>query len=219
MPTAKKADTIETIKERYSRAVGVIFTEYRGLKVHQVQALRKQLKEKGGELQVVKNTLFKIAAGDDAEKFTDEMSSGPTAVAFLYENETDCAKVLMDFAKDNKALVVKSGLIEGKIFDKDGVEAFSKLPSRDVLIAQVIGTIAAPLSQLVGTVEALYATPIRTIGAVADKFADGSAPAAEEAAAPAAEEAPAEAPAEEAPADQPAAEEAAPTESQEETQE
>lgn len=219
MPTAKKADTIETIKERYSRAVGVIFTEYRGLKVHQVQALRKQLKDKGGELQVVKNTLFKIAAGDDAEKFTDEMSSGPTAVAFLYENETDCAKVLMDFAKDNKALVVKSGLIEGKIFDKDGVEAFSKLPSRDVLIAQVIGTIAAPLSQLVGTVEALYATPIRTIGAVADKFADGSAPAAEEAA-PAAEEAPAEAPAEEAPADQPAAEEAAPTEeSQEETQE
>lgn len=207
MPTAQKAQTIEQAKEKYQKAAGVFFTEYRGLKVSQLQALRKELGEKGGDLQVIKNTLFKIAAGDDAEKFTEEMTSGPTAIAFVYENETDCAKVLVDFAKTSKALVVKGGLVSGKVFDAAAVENLSKLPPREVLIAQVIGAIAAPLSNLVGVVEALYADPIRVIGAVADK-------ANEEGGLQAATPAESEAPANETPA----AEEAAPTtESQEET--
>ncbi len=176
MPTAAKATTIEATKERFDRSVGVIFTEYRGLKVRELQSLRRTLKEKGGEIQVVKNTLFRLAAGDAASNLTDELSSGPTAVAFLYENETDCAKALFDFEKTNKKLVIKGGLIGGKVFDGKQIENFSKLPPRDVLIAQVIGTIAAPLSNLVGVVEALYADPIRVIGAVADKVNEGGGP-------------------------------------------
>lgn len=174
MPTANKAATIEQTKAKYDRSVGVIFTEYRGLKVKELQNLRRSLKEKGGEIQVVKNTLFRKAAGDDVANLPDELGSGPTAVAFLYENETDCAKALFDFEKTNKNLVIKGGLIGGKVFDQKQIESFSKLPPRDVLIAQVIGTIAAPLSNLVGVVEALYADPIRVIGAVADKVAEGS---------------------------------------------
>jgi large subunit ribosomal protein L10 len=174
MPTATKAATIEQTKAKYDRSVGVIFTEYRGLKVKELQNLRRSLREKGGEIQVVKNTLFRIAAGDDVAKIPEELSSGPTAVAFLYENETDCAKALFDFEKTNKNLVIKGGLIGGKVFDQKQIESFSKLPPRDVLIAQVIGVIAAPLSNLVGVIEALYADPIRVIGAVADKVAEGS---------------------------------------------
>lgn len=215
MPTPQKAKTIEQATEKYQKAAGILFTEYRGLKVAEMQALRKELGAKGAEIQVIKNTLFKIAAGDDAEKFTEELTSGPTAVAFVYENESDCAKVLMDFAKTHKNLVVKGGLIGGKIVDAKGVENLSKLPPREVLIAQVIGAIAAPLSNLVGVIEALYADPIRVIGAVADKVNEGGAPAAAAAEAPAAE-APAAEPAAEAPAEAPAeensaAEEAAPT--------
>jgi len=97
MPTANKAATIEQTKAKYDRSVGVIFTEYRGLKVKELQNLRRSLKEKGGEIQVVKNTLFRKAAGDDVANLPDELGSGPTAVAFLYENETDCAKALFAY--------------------------------------------------------------------------------------------------------------------------
>ena len=225
MPTAEKATAIEQTRERYQRAAGVLFTEYRGLKVQDMQALRQQLGAKGGEFHVVKNTLFRIAAGEEANALPVELTSGPTAIAFVYENEPDCAKVLTDFAKTHKGLVVKGGLIGGKAFDGKQIEQLAKLPPKDVLIAQVIGAIAAPLTNLVGVIEALYADPIRVIGAVADKVAEGSpapapAPKAEPEPAPAETE-PVEAAAEEAAAEPAAeteaaaAEEAAPTEAPE----
>lgn len=222
MPTAQKERVIEQAKEWYGKSVGLVFTDYRGLKVKELQQIRRALGDKGGEIHVIKNTLFRLAAGDDAEKFPAELHNGPTAVAFVYQNESEVAKVLFDFEKSTKTLSVKGGYFGGKVFDAKGVEALSKLPPRDVLLAQVIGTIAAPLTNLVGVIEALYADPIRTIGAVADKVAEGSppTPAKEEAKteepaaaaeAPAAEAAPEEttSPAEEAPAP---AEESAPAE-------
>ena len=220
MPTATKVKQVEKMKERYQSASGVIFTEYSGLSVPAMQRLRRDLKEKGAEISVVKNTLFKLAVGEDAEKFPDGMISGPTAITYVFDDEASVAKALYDFMKVNKTFVVKGAYLDGTIYDSDQMEALSKLPPKDVLIAQVIGTIAAPLSNLVGVIEAIYATPIRTIGAVADKAAEESP--IEEAAAPEApaEEAPApeasaeaaapEAPAEEAPAPEASAEEAAP---------
>jgi len=218
MPTAEKARTIEQAKEWYSKSVGVVFADYRGLKVKEMQQLRRDLRAKGGEIHVLKNTLFRVAAGDDLANMPEELHNGTTAVAFVYENEAECAKALLDFAKSSKILKVKGGYF-GKAFTAKEVEALSELPPRDVLIAQVIGAIASPLSTLVSTIEALYADPIRVIGAVADKVAEGSptpeakveeTPAAE--AAPAVEaavEAPAaaeETPAAEAPAEEPVAE-------------
>lgn len=220
MPTAEKAQTIEHAKELYSRSKGLVFTDYRGLKVKEMQVLRANLKAKGGELHVLKNTLFRRAAGDDVEKLPEELHNGPTAIAFVFEDEAGCAKALVDYAQTNKNLTVKGGFFGGKMMTAQQVTQLSKLPPRDVLIAQVIGTIAAPLSQLVGVVEALYADPIRTIGAVADKAAEGSpipeAKAAEPEAAPSApanDEAPAEATAEAtAPASEEPAEAEAPVE-------
>lgn len=231
MPTAQKAQIIEQAKEWYTKAAGVVFTDYRGLQVKELQALRRDLRKKGAEIHVLKNTLFRIAAGDDAATLPDEFHNGPTAVAFIFEDEPGCAKVLVDFATSSKKLVVKGGLFGGKAMSAKEVEQLSKLPPRDVLIAQVIGAVAAPLSNLVGVVEALYADPIRVIGAVADKVAEGSpiptpaaeAPAAESPAveaaaepeAPAAEEvtpeaeAPAEAPTE-TPNEEPAGDEPTP---------
>lgn len=203
MPTAAKVKQIEQIQERYKRASGVIFTEYRGLSVPALQRLRRKLASEGAEYSVVKNTLFKRAAGEDAEKFPEAMTSGPTAVAFVYKDEMATTKALFDFIKEQKTFVVKGGFLEGKLYDGAQMEALSKLPPKDVLISQVIGIIAAPLSNLVGTIQEIYAAPIRAIGAVADKAAENApAPAKAEApaeAAPAAEEAPAaEAPAAEA---------------------
>ncbi len=197
MPTAQKANVIEQTKAKYQKAAGVLFTEYRGMRVSELQDLRKQLKAKGGEFSVVKNTLFRIAAGDDANNLPEAMTSGPTAIAFVYENESDCAKVLADFAKTHKSLVIKGGYIAGTLFDDKQVDALAKLPPREVLIAQVIGAVAAPISNLVGTIEALYAQPIRTLYAAADKLgAEPSKPKEEAAAKEEASEPAAAAPAE-----------------------
>jgi large subunit ribosomal protein L10 len=183
MPTAEKARVIEQTKEWYSKASGVVFTDYRGLKVKEIQALRSDLRKKGAELHVVKNTLFRIAAGDEvASSLPTELHNGTTAFAFVFENEADVAKALLDYARTSKKLVVKGGLFGGKSLTAKDVETLSQLPPREVLISQVIGAIAAPLTTLVGTVEALYADPIRVIGAVADKVGGGDseeAPAAE----------------------------------------
>lgn len=230
MPTAQKEKAIEQAKKWYDKSVGLVFTDYRGLKVKELQQLRRSLSAKGAEIHVIKNTLFRLAAGDGAAQFPAELHNGPTAIAFVYENESEVAKVLFDFEKQTKTLSVKGGYFGGQVFDAKGMEALSKLPPRDVLIAQVIGTIAAPLTNLVSVIEALYADPIRTIGAVSDKMNEGAPPAEAKAeepkseTAPLAEAAPAEAPAEtseatsspaeaeDAPAQEAAAPEAAPEE-------
>ncbi len=189
MPTAEKQRTIEQAQQWYSQSTGVLFTDYRGLKVKEMQQLRRDLRAKGGELHVLKNTLFRIAAGSDSAQMPLEHHNGTTAVAFVFANESEVAKALLDYARTNKKLIVKGGFFGGKAMDAKGVEALSTLPPRDVLISQVIGAIAAPLTNLVGVIEALYADPIRVIGAVADKVAEGSPVPA-----PKVEEAPAEAP-------------------------
>jgi large subunit ribosomal protein L10 len=170
MPTAEKERTIEQARDWYSKSSGVVFTDYRGLKVKELQALRADLRKRGGELHVLKNTLFRIAAGDHAQGLPTDLDNGTTAYAFVYENESDVAKALLDYARTSKKLVVKGGLFGGKAFTSKEVEALSSLPPKEVLISQVIGLIASPLSNLVGTVEALYADPIRVIAAVADKI-------------------------------------------------
>lgn len=195
MPTAQKAQTIEQAKEWYSKSSGVVFTDYRGLKNKEIAALRSDLRKKGGELHVVKNTLFRKAVGEDAAAtLPADLHNGTTAFAFVFENEADVAKALLEYARTSKKLVVKGGMFGGKALTAAEVTALSELPPRDVLIAQVIGAIAAPLTTLVGTVEALYADPIRVIGAVADKVGEGAAPAADAApsedSAPAAEDTP-----------------------------
>lgn len=195
MPTAEKARTIEQAKDWYSQSVGVVFTDYRGLSVKEMQTLRRELRKKGGEIHVLKNTLFRIAAGEDTAKLPEDLHNGTTAFAFVYENEAEVAKALLDYAKSSKKLVVKGGFFGGKAFSDKEVQALSELPPRDVLISQVIGMVAAPLSGLIGTIEALYADPIRVIGAVADKVGEGAPAPAEPAPvsneAPAAEAAPA----------------------------
>ncbi|AIE87422.1 50S ribosomal protein L10 [Fimbriimonas ginsengisoli Gsoil 348] len=144
----------------------------------EIQQLRADLRKKGGELHVVKNTLFRIAAGEDAAKLPADLHNGTTAFAFVFENEPDVAKALLDYARTSRKLVVKGGFFGGRALTTKEVETLSELPPRDVLIAQVIGAIAAPLTTLVGTIEALYADPIRVIGAVADKVGEGAQPAA-----------------------------------------
>jgi len=182
MPTAEKAQTVEQTKQWYDKSLGIVFTDYKGLAVKDIQKLRADVRGKGGELHVIKNTLFRLAAGNEiTDSLPPEFHNGTTAFAFVYENESNVAKALVDYARVSKKLVIKGGLFGGRSLSAKEVETLAELPPRDILLAQVIGAIASPLSSLVGVIEALYADPIRVIGAVADKVAESSpAPAKKE---------------------------------------
>ncbi|MDQ2986156.1 MAG: 50S ribosomal protein L10 [Armatimonadota bacterium] len=191
MPTAQKAAIIDKAKKWYADSTGLIFTDYRGLDVPSLQTLRSSLRETGGEFHVVKNTLLRQAVGDNIAQFPDEFHNGPTATLFIFKDEAACAKVLVKFAKTNKGLEIKGGLIDGKPMTAEQIDSLSKLPSRDELLSMIVGLVAAPMSNVVGALNEIIVGPIRCIDAIIEKQGGAPAPAAEPEAAAATEEAPA----------------------------
>ncbi|GIV03081.1 MAG: hypothetical protein KatS3mg015_1911 [Fimbriimonadales bacterium] len=176
MPTAQKEKLVAQAKEWYENSVGVIFTDYRGLSVPQMQTLRQSLREVGAEFHVIKNTLLRLAMGDDVSALPEEFHNGPTATAFIHGEQPAVAKAIVDFIKKEKQLEIKGALIEGRVFTKDEVEALAKLPSRHELLSMIAGLVAAPMSNLVGVLNEMIAAPVRVIGAIEEKVAAGGGP-------------------------------------------
>jgi len=200
------AELVETLK---SAQAGVL-VDYRGITVEQDTKLRTKLREAGVEYKVVKNTLTRFAANEVGFQELDEQLNGPTALAVSTTDAVAPAKVISDFAKEVEALQIKAGFVDGKVISLDEVKQLANTPSREVLIAKIMGSLNAPISKLVRTLQALVdngvePADINNAASVAEEaapVAEEAAPVAEEAApvaeeaAPAAEEA---APAEEAP--------------------
>ena len=145
--TIKEAKVAE-IKEKLEKAQSVILADYQGLTVEEDTQLRKSLREAGVEYKVYKNTLVTIAAKELNLEGICEYLEGPVSIAFGYEDATAPARILNDFAKDYKKLELKAGIVEGEIFDKDKVEQLATIPSKEVLIAKLLGSIKSPLSNL-----------------------------------------------------------------------
>lgn len=177
MPNAQKQLVVSELRDVVAQSQGAILTDYRGLTVAQVTTLRRRLREHGAEYHIVKNTLFKIALGDQLTPELEELLSGPTAIAFTRADVVAPTKTVLDFLREVKRpdIKVKGGWIDGKVYDVDQVVALSKLPPRDVLIAQLVGTINAPLTNLVGTLDNIIGEFVRTIQAIADKPAENAA--------------------------------------------
>jgi len=164
MPTQRKAETIQLIKEKIENAKAVVLTDYRGLNVAQVTDLRKKLREAGVEYKVLKNTLTGIAAKEvGVDESIGTYLEGPTAVAFTYDDPVAVAKVLAEFAKGNDKLKIKGGILQKKVISAEGVEALAKLPPKEVLIAQVLAGMQAPIS---GFVNVLQGTIRNFVGVV-----------------------------------------------------
>ncbi len=139
----KEALVLE-LQEKFSRCASVIMTDFTGLNVSGANALRKKLRDVGAEFKVFKNTLLKRAAqGTSVEVLTDYFV-GPNAVAIAYEDPVAVAKVLVEFAKENEALEIRGGMLMGRYVDAEGIVALSKLPSREVLLAQLLSVMVAP---------------------------------------------------------------------------
>jgi large subunit ribosomal protein L10 len=150
----KEAKVLE-IKEKMEKAQGIIFAKYQGLTVEQDTELRKKLREAGVEYKVYKNTLTTLAAKELGFDAIESVLEGPLSVAFGYEDPTAPARILNDFAKDHKKLELKGGIVQGEIFDTAKVEQLAKIPPREVLIAQLLGSFKAPISNFAYLINAI----------------------------------------------------------------
>ena len=149
MDIHKKKQITEDLQGRFEKSTLVILTDYKGLDVAAMNDLRRKLRAANTEYQVVKNSLLVRASdGNDVALIKDQFK-GPSAVALSNDDPVAPAKVLSDFIKENKKFEIKVGVLNGKIIDPDGIKALSSLPSREVLLAQVLSAMNAVPSSLV----------------------------------------------------------------------
>jgi large subunit ribosomal protein L10 len=147
MPTPQKARTITELSDQLSRARLVIVTDYRGLKVSELQTFRGNLRPVGAEFHIAKNTLTRIAAGNVGVSGLDPLLEGPSALVFAFEDAVQAAKAVSDFVRTSRILSIKGGVMGDRVVSAADVEAIATLPSREVLQAKLLGMLVSPLSR------------------------------------------------------------------------
>lgn len=141
----EKKRVVEDIKERLQQAQSVVIVENNGLKVSEATELRAKLRKANVDFKVLKNTLVKIAADDNGIAGLEQYLTGPNAWAFGNEDPVTAAKVLVDYGKTNKNLIIKGGILEGIVLDEQGIKALAELPSKEELLAKLLSAIQSPL--------------------------------------------------------------------------
>lgn len=165
---AQKENVIEEVSANVAKAEAVIFAEYRGLNVEAMTVLRKQARESGVYLRVLKNSLAKRAIqGTSYESLSDQLA-GPLLYG-ISEDPVACAKVLNGFAKENDKLVLKGGAMPTGTLDEAGIKALASLPSREELLAKLLGTMQAPMAKFVRTLNEVPTGFVRTVAALRDQ--------------------------------------------------
>ncbi len=154
-PRPEKVAIVEELKNRFGDSAAVLVTEYRGLKVAELEELRRELRSKGAEIKIFKNTLVRIAASQSGNSVVEPLLEGPTALTFVKNDPAAIAKSLREFAKTRPALILKGGLMGGKRLGVEETLALADLPSREVLLAQFAGALAAPMQKFAGLLKAL----------------------------------------------------------------
>lgn len=163
-----KQEVIGEIKDRFSRAGSVVLVDYRGINVADVTTLRKQFREAGVEYVVLKNTLVKRALQELNIEGMDDLLEGPSAFAFGYEDPVAPAKIIKEFVAKtkNEHVQVKGGLVAGQVIDVNGVKALADLPPKEVLIAKMMGSLNAPVTNFVGVLSATLRSLVYAVDAV-----------------------------------------------------
>lgn len=174
MPTPEKVEAVQKIAEKLSRTTLVIATDYRGLTVADLTRLRRKLGESGIEYHVVKNTLTRIAAEQVGREQLAGLLEGPTAVAFGYGDPVEPARVLLDYIRSSRVeLKVKGGLLDGRLLAQADLVQLATLPSREVLLARVVGGIQGPLVSLVNVLNAPLVNLVRALQQISEKQKGG----------------------------------------------
>jgi large subunit ribosomal protein L10 len=168
MPTAEKAQTIDELTSLLENSKGTVLLDYRGLDVAAIQALRRQLSGEQVEFHVAKNTLLRIAAERAQVDVSPELLTGPTAVAFGMQDEVTPAKLLTQFTRTNRVVSIKGGVIAGRSMTAAEIGRVAELPSREDLLATLLGAIQAPLAQTLAVLQA----PAREVAGLAQALVD-----------------------------------------------
>jgi len=152
----EKKDYINSMADEFKSATSAVFIDYTGMGVQLQQDLKAKLRESGGKMFVAKNTLIKLA-GEKAEfpqdSISDENLSGQTAIVLGTDDPVSPIQILGKFSTENETAKMRAGIVEGVFQNADGLLRISKLPGKDVLYAQVVGSVAAPMYGLVGTLQ------------------------------------------------------------------
>jgi large subunit ribosomal protein L10 len=184
MARPDKAAAVAEMAEQFTNSAAAVLTEYRGLTVKDLKALRRSLGE-NATYAVTKNTLTTIAARQAGIEGLDDTLAGPTAIAFISGDVATVAKGLRDFAKANPHLVIKAGVMDGRVLDADSVRKLADLESREVLLAKLAGAMNGNLAKAVSLFAAPLSQAARALGALQIQKQAGETPATD--AAPAAE--------------------------------
>ncbi len=166
-----KEGVIAEVAELLAGSETLFVSDYRGLTVAELSELRAALRQSGARFRIVKNTLGGIAADRAGRAELKQLLTGPTAVTFCGDDTVGAAKALADFARTHPALQVRGGLLEASLIDADAVKALASLPSREALLGQFVGTMAAPLSGLVTVLQGVLSGFVRALDQVAQQKA------------------------------------------------
>ena len=168
-PRADKVAVVDEVRQRFDDAEAVLFTEYRGLDVGDLAALRGQLIEAGCRYKIYKNSLVRLAIESSAPDGALDLLFGPTALAFCGKDQSAAAKALRDFAAAHDALVIKGGVLGSALLDGAQVGELADLPSRDEVMAQILGALAAPLNSLASMMNSLLSEMPGLVQALIDR--------------------------------------------------
>lgn len=154
-PRPEKVAVVAEVTEKLTAADAALLTEYRGMSVKAMSELRRALRPAGAEYKVYKNTLVRFAARNAGVEGADDLLTGPVAIAFVQGDVAGAAKALRDYAKANPSLVLKGGMLAGKVISASDVDALADLPPREVVLSQIAGLFEAPLSAMASLLEAV----------------------------------------------------------------
>lgn len=171
----RKQELIDSYAELLSQSQGIILTNYRGLTVSQIETVRNKLREVNSPYHIVKNTLLELALKQKGLPAPEEMLSGPVAASFCYTDLPAVAKTLVDFTKELDSFEIKGGLMGEEIVDVEGIKSLASLPSREVLLAQVVGGFQAPISGLVTALSGILRSLVYVLQARKEQLEENSA--------------------------------------------
>jgi large subunit ribosomal protein L10 len=170
----KKEQIVSESVDQLADSRAVVFTDYRGLSVAQMNQLRNNLREKDGRYQVIKNTLLRLALQGADLPIPEEFLTGPVAITYCFGEVPALAKALYDFADETKILTVKGALLGNQVLDAKAVKAVADLPPREILLAQLLGAVQGPMTNLAS----VLAAPLRELVNVLQARSEQSAEAA-----------------------------------------
>jgi len=165
----RKEELLVEYREMFARNNAMVLTTYSNLTVKQLEELRHNIREIGGEFAIVKNTLAKIALAESGYEFPEDALEGTTAVGLTSDDVAGLAKVLMTLAKESKTFSVKYGMADGVIYDKNKVKQLSELPPLPVVQAQLLALIQAPATKVAGTIAASARQLVNVFNAYSEK--------------------------------------------------